>query len=123
MKDPHQDMPDRTPDLNGKTFRARSNSANGEVGPQTLFRYCEADGMVWAEYSGGSIQKGQIIGRRLPDHSLDLRYQHASADGTLKTGICKSTVHVGSDGKLVLKEAWQWTCGDGSQGESEIEEL
>ena len=47
--------------LNGKTFRATSNSENGEVSSATRFKYFEQDGLVWAEYSGGDILKGSTI--------------------------------------------------------------
>jgi hypothetical protein len=75
--------------LNGKTFRASSNSENGEVSSATIFRYFEQDGLVWAEYSGGHILKGNLIGKRNDDGSLDLRYQHVNQGGEIKTGICQ----------------------------------
>jgi hypothetical protein len=111
------------PTLNGKKFRTRSNTDNGEVSAQTVFNYSEADGLVWADYSGGAIRKGHLLGLRLPGDVLDFRYHHVNADLSIKTGVCRSAIHVGEDGKLILKEAWRWTCGDGSAGESEIVEI
>jgi hypothetical protein len=110
------------PDLDGKIFRTATNSDNGEVGAETLFHYHEADGTVWAEYSGGLIKKGFLIGKRLSADTLDLRYQHIGEDGGIKTGMCASTITVGPDGKTRIREKWRWTCGDGSEGESEIVE-
>jgi hypothetical protein len=108
--------------LNGKTFRATSNSETGEVSSATSFKYFEEDGLVWAEYSGGDILKGNLIGTRDVDGSLDLRYQHVNRRGEIKTGICRSTLETNSDGKIRIKEKWQWTCADNSEGESEIVE-
>lgn len=110
------------PHLEGKTFRTVTNSDNGEVGSETRFHYHEAEGAVWAEYSGGMIRKGFLIGMRVSADTLDLRYQHISLDGGIKTGICASTVTVGAGGKIRILEKWRWTCGDGSEGESEIVE-
>ena len=108
--------------LNGKTFRATSNSENGEVSSATRFKYFEQDGLVWAEYSGGDILKGSLIGKRDDDGSLDLRYHHVNRRGEIKTGICRSRVEEDSNGKIRIKEKWQWTCDDYSEGESEIVE-
>ena len=108
--------------LNGKTFRASSNSENGEVSFATVFKYFEEDGLVWAEYFGGDILKGNLIGKRDDDGSLDLRYQHVNQRGEIKTGICRSQVDEDSNGKIRIKEKWKWTCDDYSEGESEIVE-
>lgn len=34
----------------GKTFRSAANTANGEVGAETLFHYHQDGETVWAEY-------------------------------------------------------------------------
>jgi hypothetical protein len=109
--------------LNGKSFKTHSNSSNGEVNSGTIFHYFENEGVVWADYSGGSIIKGQLIGVKTSDETLDFRYSHVSQDYSIKTGICKSAISIESDGKLRLKEKWKWTCGDESEGESEILEV
>ena len=108
--------------LNGKTFRASSNSENGEVSSATIFKYFEQDGLVWAEYYGGQILKGNLIGKRNDDGSLDLRYQHVNRSGEIKTGLCRSEIEKDSNGKIRIKEKWKWTCDDYSEGESEIVE-
>lgn len=108
---------------NGRIFRSASNSTEGEVDARTIFRYHQQGDMVWAEYAGGKIRFGQIIGTVLPDDRLELRYQHINEDGELMTGICLSTPEVLSDGRLRLHESWQWTCGDCASGESVVEEI
>ncbi len=52
-----------------------------------------------------------------------MRYQHVNRDGELMTGHCRSTPELLPDGRLRLHESWQWTSGDGSRGESIIEEI
>lgn len=50
-------------DLNNKKFVALQNSENGEVSQQTCFHYFQQDKMIWAEYGGGEIAKGFLIGK------------------------------------------------------------
>jgi hypothetical protein len=109
--------------IDGKILKALSNSDNGEVGAETLFSYHEDGKAVWAEYSGGRILRGSMVGVRLSASALDLRYQHVSADGKIKTGICRSTLSLNPQGKLTVAESWKWTCDDHSQGESVLIEV
>ena len=52
-----------------------------------------------------------------------MRYHHVNAAGELMTGVCRSTPELLPDGRVRLHERWQWTSGDGSSGESVIEEV
>jgi len=106
----------------GKTFRSVTNTANGEVGGDTLFHYHQEGRIVWAEYGGGAIARGTLIATLAPDNSLDMRYQHVNTAGELMTGHCHTTPEQLPDGRLRLHERWQWTSGDGSSGESIVEE-
>ena len=63
------------------------------------------------------------MARAAPDCSLDMRYQHMSNDGVLKTGECRSLPEVLADGRLRVHESWQWTLGTGGSGTSVIEEI
>ncbi len=51
-----------------------------------------------------------------------MRYQHLNQKGELMTGKCFSTPETLSDGRIRLREKWQWTSGDFSEGESIVEE-
>jgi hypothetical protein len=110
-------------DLDGKTFRSVSNTANGEVGAETTFHYRQNGNVVTATYEGGRIIAGQLIAIRLPSGQLDMRYHHLNAAGDFMLGKCLSTPERLPDGRLKLMEAWQWLSGDGSSGQSEIEEI
>ncbi|QJD79950.1 n-acetylglutamate synthase [Spirosoma rhododendri] len=107
----------------GKTFRSVTNTANGEVSGDTLFHYHQADTIVWAEYGGGAIVRGTLIATVAPDNSLDMRYQHVNTAGELMTGRCQTTPETLPNGRLRLHEHWQWTSGDGSMGESIVDEV
>ena len=107
----------------GRRFRAVTNSSAGEVSSETVFRYHEQDGVVWAEYSGGGIVRGMLLAAKSADGSLDMRYQHVNGRGELMTGVCRSRLEILSDGRYRIHELWKWTCGDGSTGESTVEEI
>jgi hypothetical protein len=106
-----------------KTFRALSNSENGEVNEETIFEYQHEGKLVSATYSGGSIVFGHLIALVNEDGSLDMRYHHLNILGDLMTGICRSVPQILPNGKIRLYEKWKWTCADESEGESVLEEL
>jgi hypothetical protein len=107
----------------GRVFKSVQNSAAGEVSGETVFHYRQKGDLVWAEYSGGEIVFGHLIAKVLEDGALEMRYQHLNRHGELMTGKCFSVPEVLPDGKIRLRENWQWTSGDFSEGESVIEEI
>ena len=106
-----------------KQFRSVTNTVNGEVSGDTLFHYHQRGQIVWAEYAGGAITKGFLIATVQNDGSLDMRYQHVNSRDELMTGRCHSTPERLADGRIRLHERWQWTSGDGSSGESIVDEV
>ena len=108
---------------NDRKFRSFQNSATGEVGTETVFHYHQTDDTVWAEYSGGEIERGNLIAKCDSEGRLDMRYQHINKNGDLMTGVCTSTPEIVTNGRIRLREKWQWTAGDLSSGESVLEEI
>jgi hypothetical protein len=106
-----------------RRFVSVSNSDNGEVSDATVFHYRQEGDVVWATYRGGAIVIGSLIAKVDESDCLDMRYQHMNSDGELMTGKCRSTPEILPDGRLRLREVWQWTSGDFSRGESVIEEI
>ncbi|WP_024769198.1 hypothetical protein [Aquimarina macrocephali] len=109
-------------DLNNKKFKTQSNTNNGEVSDETIFRYSQNENIIWANYDGGQIIKGNLIGKLVNDH-LEFVYQHINKEYELMTGKCKSYPEYIEDGKIKLNEFWQWTCKDCSSGKSTIIEI
>jgi hypothetical protein len=109
-------------DLHNKKFKTQSNTNNGEVSDETIFRYNQNGNIIWANYDGGQIVKGTLIGKLVNDH-LEFVYQHINKEHELMTGKCKSYLEFIEDGKIKLNEFWQWTCKDFSSGESTIIEI
>lgn len=108
---------------NNKKFRPVSNSENGETSEETIFHYQQSGNILSANYSGGQILKGQLIGLVNEDGNINMRYQQINTSGELMTGHCHSTPEILPDGRIRLLEKWKWTSGDLSEGNSIIEEM
>jgi hypothetical protein len=108
--------------LDGKIFKSISNTSNGEVDSDTIFYYHQKGDKVWAEYSGGSVSKGQLIAIMKEHGVLDMKYHHINTSNQLMIGECISTPVINNDGKVVYREKWQWLNGDRMSGHSEIVE-
>ena len=108
--------------LNNRKFKTLMNSDNGEVSSDTIFHYRQQDHLVWAEYNGGKILKGFLIGTVSADH-ITFTYQHVNLNFEIMTGKCKSYPELLKNNKLQLKEYWQWTCNDFARGQSTIIEI
>ena len=107
--------------LDGRVFRAVNGVPGGEVGPDTLFRYREMEERIEAEYEGGSIARGFLVGTRSGD-TISFRYCQLNTDGVTSTGRCDSTIEQLSDGRLRLHETWAWESKTGN-GTSVVEEV
>jgi hypothetical protein len=110
-------------DYDGRVFRSVTTSPTGDVGAETLFHYRQQHRIVWATYSGGAVSFGTLIARVLDDGRLDMRYQHVSTTGAIKTGRCVSTPETLADGRVRLNEEWKWTEGGTGDGVSQVEEV
>ena len=51
--------------LDNRYFTTQSNSGNGEVSSETVFHYHQDGDLVYAEYSGGEILKGHLLGKMI----------------------------------------------------------
>jgi len=106
-----------------RRFVSVNNSGNGEVTSETIFHYHQEGDLVWATYLGGAIVFGSLIAKVDEQDRLEMCYQHLNSNGELMTGKCRSSPEILPDGRLRLREVWQWTSGDLSQGESVVEEI
>lgn len=108
---------------NNKTFSPYENSDNGETSSDTIFHYKQEGNILTAEYAGGRIKKGHLIGLVDEEGRIDMRYHQVNDKGELMTGICSSIPEVLPDGMIRLHESWQWTSGDHSKGSSILQEV
>ncbi|WP_328559981.1 hypothetical protein [Streptomyces coelicoflavus] len=110
-----------TRSLDGLVFAPVTDQAPGQVGTRTRFTYHEQDGAVWAEYAGGDVVRGRLVGTREGDR-LDFRYVQLGTDGSTSSGHCASVVVELPDGRVRLDETWEWESRPGS-GTSVVEQL
>ena len=105
-----------------KIFTNIDDSENGEVDKETFFYYHQNKEIVWAEYFGGIIKKGFLLGLVNESGELEFSYEHINVDNKTRTGRCNSTPKILEDGRIELLEKWEWTNGDKSKGESKLVE-
>ena len=115
-------MEEKQINYNNRKFISVANTENGEVSEKTLFHYHQENDIVWAEYSGGEIVKGFLIGKTDKKGKLEFGYQHINQKNEIRIGTCSSLPEWLDDGRLRLIESWQWLNGDKSKGSSIIEE-
>ncbi|MGJ1410552.1 n-acetylglutamate synthase [Sphingobacterium thalpophilum] len=110
-------------DYNNRFFRAVKNSDNGETSSETIFHYKQKDSILTADYQGGKIISGHLIGIIKEDGVIDMRYHQINIEGKIMTGECVSRPEILPNGNVRLHEEWRWTSGDLSSGKSIIEEF
>ncbi|MFE4333512.1 hypothetical protein ACFRQM_30035 [Streptomyces sp. NPDC056831] len=118
--------------LTGLVLAPVADQAPGQVGTRTRFTYHEKDGRIWAEYAGGDVVRGNLVGTRVDDtldflpHGLKGMGGAPSVQlkqgGTTSSGHCVSTVVDLADGRVRLDERWERESQEGS-GTSTVEEL
>ncbi len=116
---PPPDRPDLATDLAGRTFAASTVDGPGDIDDRTRFHYRQDGDVVWADYSGGTVVRGHLVGLRRGDR-LDFRYVHLDTAGGTATGHCQSTIERTGD-RLRLHEQWTWESREGS-GTSVLDE-
>ena len=97
---------------NGKTFKPTTNTENGETSNETVFQYKQVGTIVTADYSGGKIVTGHLIGLVNEKGNIAMRYHQVNDKGELMTGSCNSVPEILENGKIRLHENWEWTSGD-----------
>ncbi|WP_313512773.1 n-acetylglutamate synthase [Sphingobacterium sp.] len=105
-----------------KTFRTVSNSQNGETSSETIFHYKQVGNIVFADYQGGNIKYGHLLGLVSEYGTIEMTYHQVNSRGALMTGKCESIPEILDNGKVRLHENWEWTSGDFSKGKSIVEE-
>ena len=94
--------------LDGKIFQSIENSENGEVSSETIFHYHQNNKIVSADYKGGNIRKGYLLGNMFTNGNLEFTYQHKNNEGNLMLGQCISSLSGLPDGRYKYHGNWQW---------------
>jgi hypothetical protein len=83
--------------------------------------YRQHGDLVTADFSGGAVRAGRLVGTTRPDGTIDASYCMVHADGEVVAGACVSTPSVLADGRIRLTEHWRRL--DGSSGISQVEQV
>ena len=75
----------------------------------TVFSFRQKGETVWAEYQGGGIEKGMLLGN-LTGASLQGTWQHRTTDGAHETGTFSVTINREPSGRLILEGSWIGTA-------------
>jgi hypothetical protein len=107
----------------GIRFRAAEPPAatpHATAGSPTIGHYHQQGDLVWAEFGGGRLRTGRLVGTARPDGTIEAAYCQVALDGTVVAGTVVSTPERLPDGRIRLVEDWR--RADGSTGVSMIEE-
>ena len=97
--------------------------ACGVVNHETIFHFRQRDNVVKAEYAGGKIQQGFLIGKFDEQNHLLFSYCQLQIDGKLDNGASDCEVSKDQDGKFLLTEHFEWASRPGEIGTNIFKEL
>lgn len=101
-------------------MNAVQTAQNGVIGEETIFRFGQDGNRVWAQYSGGQIDHGYLVGIVEGD-KLTFRYCQMSVDGSLDGGESNCDLEV-KDGLVRIVEHFNWETRPGG-GTNIIQEV
>jgi hypothetical protein len=104
------------PNYDGRIFRPVGNPPDAPTG-----RYHQNGRLIWAEFGGGRLHLGRLVGTCDADGTIDASYCQLAVDGAVVAGRVISVPSWDADGTLTLTENWRRL--DGSAGISVIEEV
>ncbi|MEZ5337451.1 MAG: hypothetical protein R3F46_04230 [bacterium] len=106
--------------LDGIRMSPVSTDPKGVVNADTVFSFSQKEELVTAEYSGGSVQRGYLVGR-CSGSRLEFSYCQMNDNGTVCGGRSHAEIGQLPDGRLRLVEHFTWQ--DGSTGVNTFEQL
>jgi hypothetical protein len=108
--------------LNGKRFKLLSNSKNGQVDSDTIFKYTQKGNKFKGEYNDDEIQYGSIVGLINSPDDIYLTYHCILNTGEIKVGEANAVATI-ENGKIILRLNWRWISGGEGSGNSEYIEV
>ena len=114
--------------LDNRVFIPVENSDNGVINGKTRFHFWQEGMVFYADYFGGDVREGHIIGQFIDALEGDLLYHCLTTDKHLKAGKARAIFSVMEDNRLAFNLDWEWISiddlgGDHSWGQSRYEEL
>lgn len=109
--------------LDGRVFVPVENTDNGTVSGLTRFHFWQEGDVFFADYSGGDVREGHIIGQFSDAMTGNMLYHCLTTDKALKAGQATATFSALDDTRLAMDIDWQWLTGDSTKGQSRYEEV
>ena len=106
--------------LDGLVMNAVETDPNGVIGIDTFFHFRQEGQYVNAEYSGGRVNKGYLVGIVKGD-GLRFRYCQLESDASLNGGESKCDLER-KDGLIRIVEHFQWESREGG-GQNVLQEI
>lgn len=109
--------------LDGIKMNVITTAENGVVNHETIFHFSQKDGIVSAEYQGGKISKGFLVGNLPTQNQLEFSYCQMQIDGKLDNGVSTCQLSKNENGKITLTEHFEWKSRPGEFGINVFQEL
>lgn len=109
--------------LDGIKMNVVKTADNGVVNQDTIFTFSQKDYVVSAEYQGGRILKGYLIGKLSPQNQLEFSYCQMQTDSKLDNGLSTCQLSKNENGKIILIEHFEWKSRPGEFGTNIFQEL
>jgi len=95
-------------DLDNRTFRVIQNDGPGaEVDEDTVFYFRQQEDVVQAEYFGGGVRLGTLVGI-LERNSVRHCYSQVNQAGELQIGRAQAELRPSTEGRLQMVNQWEW---------------
>jgi hypothetical protein len=108
-------------ELDGLRMNAVETDPNGVIDRDTIFMFHQDGDRVHAEYAGGRIERGYLVGR-LSGTALEFRYCQREANGTLGSGASTCEVERDEESRVRIVENFTWESRPGG-GQNVLREL
>ncbi len=109
--------------LDNRVFVPVENSENGVVSGKTRFHFWQQGIVFYADYFGGDVREGHIIGQFNEKGKGEMLYHCLTTDHELKAGKAIAKFEENEAGRIFMSLDWEWIDGDNSKGQSRYEEL
>jgi hypothetical protein len=107
--------------LNNLKMNVIQTAPNGVINKDTIFVFSQDGCQVWAEYSGGRVIRGYLVGI-LKGSQLQFRYCQMEEGDVLNGGVSNCKVLISKDGFIQIVEEFQWESKEGT-GVNIIQEI
>lgn len=109
--------------LDNRVFVPVDNSTGGIVDTRTRFHFWQEGSAFYADYFGGDVHEGHIIGHFTSARTGQMLYHCMTVEKALKAGKANAQFHLSEDGCVSMLLNWEWISGGAESGQSRYEEI